>query len=178
MKLFVACSSSDDIPDIYFKDCKELLDSLLKDHDLVFGTAHSGLMGLSHDIALKHHREITGICPEIYQEDFKKLKCSLEMTTKNIGERTNQLISSSDALLFLPGGIGTLHELFVAIDQKRCHEFDKPIIIYNSNGYFNLLLEFMDKLYQEHFSPLIDQDSYFVSDSLLEIEEYINHYKH
>lgn len=178
MKLFVACSSSDDIPDIYFKDCKNLLDILLKDHDLVFGVAHSGLMGLSYDIALDHHREITGICPEMYQEDFKKLKCSLELTTKNIEGRTHQLICMSDVLLFLPGGIGTIDELFAAIDQKRCHEFDKPIIIYNSNGYFNLLLEFMGKLYHEHFSPLIDQSSYFVSDSIPEIIEYINQYKH
>ncbi len=177
MKLFIGCSSSNDIPNMYFDDCKELLNVLLKDHDLIFGTAHSGLMGLSHDIALDHHREITGICPEIYQDDFKKLKCSVEITTKNIEERTSQLINKSDALLFLPGGIGTIDELFTAIDRKRCHEFDKPIIIYNSNGYFNLLLEFMDKLYQEHFSPLIDQSSYFVSDSIPEIIEYINRNK-
>lgn len=177
MKLFIGCSSSDDIPQEYFEDCRILLEELMKDNDLVFGACNSGLMGLAYNTTIKTNGNITGICPEAYKDDFKELKCDTEITTKSISERTDSVITSSDALIFLPGGIGTIYELFTAIESKRCHEFNKPIVIYNSNGYFDKLLEFMDKVYSEKFSGVKDKRNYFVTDSISSILYYINNYK-
>ena len=177
MKLFIGCSSSNDIPTEYFNDCKVLLEELMKENDLVFGACNSGLMGLAYNTTLKANGNITGICPEAYKDDFKTLKCDTEITTKSVSERTDTVISSSDALIFLPGGIGTIYELFTAIESKRCHEFNKPIVIYNSNGYFDKLLEFMDKVYSEKFSGFKDKRNYLVTDSISSILYYINNYK-
>ena len=177
MKLFIGCSSSNDIPIEYFNDCKVLLEELMKENDLVFGACNSGLMGLAYNTTLKANGNITGICPEAYKDDFKTLKCDTEITTKSVSERTDTVISSSDALIFLPGGIGTIYELFTAIESKRCHEFNKPIVIYNSNGYFDKLLEFMDKVYSEKFSGFKDKRNYLVTDSISSILYYINNYK-
>ena len=177
MKLFIGCSSSNDIPTEYFNDCKVLLEELMKENDLVFGACNSGLMGLAYNTTLKANGNITGICPEAYKDDFKTLKCDTEITTKSVSERTDTVISSSDALIFLPGGIGTIYELFTAIESKRCHEFNKPIVIYNSNGYFDKLLEFMDKVYSEKFSGFKDNRNYFLTDSISSILYYINNYK-
>ena len=177
MKLFIGCSSSNDIPTEYFNDCKVLLEELMKENDLVFGACNSGLMGLAYNTTLKANGNITGICPEAYKDDFKTLKCDTEITTKSVSERTDTVISSSDALIFLPGGIGTIYELFTAIESKRCHEFNKPIVIYNSNGYFDKLLEFMDKVYGENFSGFKDKRNYLVTDSISSILYYINNYK-
>ena len=176
MKLFIGCSSSNDIPTEYFNDCKVLLEELMKENDLVFGACNSGLMGLAYNTTLKANGNITGICPEAYKDDFKTLKCDTEITTKSVSERTDSVISSSDALIFLPGGIGTIYELFTAIESKRCHEFNKPIVIYNSNGYFDKLLEFMDKVYNEKFSGFKDKRNYLVTDSISSILYYINNY--
>lgn len=177
MKLFIGCSSSNDIPTEYFEDCKVLLEELMKENDLVFGACNSGLMGLAYNTTLKANGDIIGICPEAYKDDFKTLKCDTEITTKSVSERTDSVISSSDALIFLPGGIGTIYELFTAIESKRCHEFNKPIVIYNSNGYFDKLLEFMDKVYSEKFSGFKDKRNYLVTDSISSILYYINNYK-
>lgn len=177
MKLFIGCSSSNDIPTEYFNDCKVLLEELMKENDLVFGACNSGLMGLAYNTTLKANGNITGICPEAYKDDFKTLKCDTEITTKSVSERTDSVISSSDALIFLPGGIGTIYELFTVIESKRCHEFNKPIVIYNSNGYFDKLLEFMDKVYSEKFSGFKDKRNYLVTDSISSILYYINNYK-
>lgn len=177
MKLFIGCSSSNDIPTEYFNDCKVLLEELMKENDLVFGACNSGLMGLAYNTTLKANGNITGICPEAYKDDFKTLKCDTEITTKSVSERTDTVISSSDALIFLPGGIGTIYELFTAIESKRCHEFNKPIVIYNSNGYFDKLLEFMDQVYSEKFSGFKDKRNYLVTDSISSILYYINNYK-
>jgi len=177
MKLFIGCSSSNDIPTEYFDDCQVLLEELMKENDLVFGACNSGLMGLAYNTTLKANGNITGICPEAYKDDFKTLKCDTEITTKSVSKRTDSVISSSDALVFLPGGIGTIYELFTAIESKRCHEFDKPIVVYNSNGYFDKLLEFMDKVYSEKFSGFKDKRNYLVTDSISSILYYLNNYK-
>ena len=177
MKIFIGCSSSDNIPKEYFDDCKVLLEELMKDNDLVFGACNSGLMGLAYNTTLKANGSVTGIYPEAYKDDFKELKCNAEITTKSVSERTDSVISSSDALIFLPGGIGTIYELFTAIESKRCHEFDKPIVIFNSNGYFDKLLEFMDKVYSEKFSGFKDKRNYLVTDSISSILYYLNNYK-
>ncbi len=177
MKLFIGCSSSNDIPIEYFEDCKTFLNELMKENELVFGACTTGLMGLAYNIALNANREVTGICPEVYKENLKELSCNTKILTKTVSERTSSVISASDTLIFLPGGIGTIYELFTAIESKRCHEFDKPIVIYNSHGYFDKLLEFMQKLYDEHFSNLKDKRNYFVSNSLSSILYYIENYQ-
>ena len=177
MKIFIGCSSSNNIPKEYFEDCRVLLEELMKENDLVFGACNSGLMGLAYNTILKSNGSITGICPEAYKDDFKELKCTTEITTKSVGDRTASAISLSDALVFLPGGIGTIYELFTAIESKRCHEFDKPIVVYNSNGYFNKLLEFMNKVYSEMFSEFKDKRNYLVTDSISSILYYLNNYQ-
>ena len=177
MKLFVGCSSSNDIPGEYIEDCRVLLEKLMEGNDLVFGACNAGLMGLAYNTAIRANGNITGICPEAYKDDFNELQCNIEITTRTVSERTDSVISSSDALVFLPGGIGTIYELFTAIESKRCHEFDKPIVVYNSNGYFDKLLEFMDKVYGERFSGLKDKRNYLVTDSIPVILYYLNNYK-
>lgn len=177
MKVFIGCSSSDNISNEYFEDCKNLLEQLLNDNDLIFGACNSGLMGLTYNTAINHGRNICGVCPEAYKEDFKLLKCNSEITTNSVSERTKEMIELSDALVFLPGGIGTIYELFTAIESKRCYEFDKPIIIYNSNGFFDKMLEFMEKAYIESFSKTQDKNNYLVTSSPREVLYYLNNYQ-
>lgn len=175
MKIFVGCSSSNDIPNQYREDCKLLLNDLFeRDNDLVFGACNSGIMGDSYNGALKNNRDIIGICPEAYKDDFKELKCTSEITTKTVSERTDSLINESEVLLFLPGGIGTIYELFTSIESKRCHEHDRAIIIYNSCNCYDELFVFLDKLYGESFTNDYVKQNYFISSSKEEIISYIN----
>ncbi len=174
MRIFVGCSSKDEIPEKYKKDCEQLLEKLFVNNDLVFGAYDSGLMGIAYHQALKNNKDIVGICPNIYKDDFNNLKCNKEITTKNVSDRIDYLILESDICLFLPGGIGTLNELFLAIESKRSHEFDKPIVIYNSCGFYDELLAFLNKIYQEEFTPSYIQDSYYISSNFNDILNYIN----
>ena len=176
MKLFIGCSASKDILKEYFEECSKFLNILMKENDLVFGACKSGLMELVYDITKKNNNKVIGICPDVYKHDFNILECDSEIITKNISERTNSLIKESDALIFLPGGIGTINELFTAIELKRCHEYDKPIVIYNLNGFYDDLLSFLEKLYNEKFARIIDKELYLVSDEIDVILNYINNY--
>ena len=178
MKIFVGCSASEDIPSKYRLDCNMLLDELFRNNnDLVFGACNSGIMSDAYMSALGHNRKIVGICPEAYVDDFKDLKCTTEITTKTVNDRTDGLIRESDVLLFLPGGFGSVYELFTAIESKRCHEHNREIIIYNSEGFYDELLAFIERIYKEKFAKEYVRDYYFVSDSKEEIIDYIDKIK-
>lgn len=174
MKIFIGCSSCEEIPKIYFESCSEFLNEVLKDNELVFGACNSGLMGIAYNTALNLNSNIIGICPDRYKEDFNLMKCNKEIITNTVNERTDKLIKESDALIFLPGGIGTIYELLTAIECKRCHEFDKPIIIYNANGYYDSLLEFIDKMFNENFIRKKGMPNYIVSNDTKEIICFLN----
>ena len=175
MKLFIGCSSSNDIPEIYNTDCANNLEELFKlDNELVFGAYNKGLMAISYDIAKKNKRKVTGITPKIFVEALKDLECDEEIITTSISRRTDKLIEESDALIFLPGGIGTIYELFTAIESKRSGEFDKPIIIYNCNHFFDKLLLFLEDIYNEKFTSRLVKDTYHISESATDTIEYIN----
>lgn len=178
MKIFVGCSASEDIPGKYRLDCNMLLDELFRsNNDLVFGACNSGIMSDAYLSALRQERNIVGICPEAYVDDFKDLKCTTEITTKSVNDRTDGLINESDILLFLPGGFGSVYELFTAIESKRCHEHNRIILIYNSEGFYDQLLAFIEKIYSEKFAKEYVRDYYFVSDDKQEILDYISRIK-
>lgn len=175
MKIFVGCSSSNEIPSVYIEEAKACLSKLFTNgHDLVFGACNNGIMGVAYNCALENSRDITGICPKLYKDDLLTLNCNKELLTNSISERTDRVIEESDILLFMPGGIGTIYELLTAIECKRSHEFDKPIIIYNSSNFFDNLLQFLNKIYTENFTSSKVSQVYNVINTSDELVEYLN----
>ena len=176
MKLFIGCSSRNDILENYKDDCEKYLNKLFENNDLVFGADNTGLMGLAHDVAKSNNKQIEGICPKIYQNDFKNLNCTKEVVTETTIDRINQIINESDALIFLPGGIGTMAEFFASVDSKRCHEFDKPIVIYDGGGYYEKLKIVLEDMAKQMFISSNMFDLYHFSNSALDTLEYIDNY--
>lgn len=176
MKIFVGCSSRDNIPSKYYLYCKTFLEELFSSgHDLVFGACGKGLMGLAYNVALNNCSDVIGIYPEVYKSEAAKLQC-LGIPVKTISERTDKLIEQSDALIFLPGGIGTVYELFTAIESKRAGEHNKPIIIYDSCDFYdNLFLQF-DKMYEEKFTSIEDEGCYYVCTNVQDALKYLDNY--
>lgn len=174
MKLFVGCGSSNSICEPYLSDCRALLKEVFQTHDLVFGASSSGIMGIAYEEAKKNQKRIIGICTDMWKEDLKELECTKEYSVPTILERTQKLEEESDVLLFLPGGIGTFVELFSAIDRKRNKEFDKPIIIYNLNHYYDSLLTFLEKNYEEGFTSKKVKECYQVTTTVKETLAILN----
>ena len=168
MNVAVFCSSSDDIDIKYIESSKKLLEKIFeKENNLIFGVYPIGIMGLSYKIAKNAGRKIIGITPN--KEDFINLECTEEIITKSVNQRTDTMIEKSDILLFLPGGIGTIYELFTAIEKKRNKEFDKPIYIYNETGFFDNVINLLNKIYDEKFSNIRDVENYSIIKRIEEI---------
>lgn len=170
MKIAVCCSSSDDIDEKYIESSRKLLEKIFKEeNELVFGANNSGIMGVAYKAAKQYNRYITGIAPKIYKEKFEYLECDTEILTESVGNRTEELFNNSDMLLFLPGGVGTIYEFISALEMKRSHEFDKPIIVYNETGFFDEMLQMLNKVYQRNFTSQKVRTSYNVANDYLAV---------
>jgi uncharacterized protein (TIGR00730 family) len=90
-----------------------------------------------------------------------------------VNERKNSLIELADVIIFIPGGIGTIDEIFSAIETKRSHEHDKPIIIINVNNYFESLFDMLERIYSEGFADIKNKELYYVVNSFEEAIKYI-----
>lgn len=178
MKIAVCCSSSDNIDKKYIESSNRVLEQIFKrDNDLVFGAMNNGIMGIAYKNAKKNNRSVTGIAPEIYKEDFKDLDCDTEILTKSVNGRTEALVNNSDVLLFLPGGVGTIYELISAIEMKRSKEFNKPIIVYNETGFFNEMLQMLNKIYQRNFTSQNVRLSYNIANDYMTVLDLLDKLK-
>lgn len=167
-KIFIGCSASNDIDDIYTIESKKIID-LLSNNTLVFGGYDSGIMGLAYH----SFKESIAVIPKISKSDIDDLDCT-KIMTKYSGECTDNLIINSDIILFLPGGVGTLMEIFTAIHMKKINEIDKPIIIYNINGFYDDMLKTLDDLYLKKFINVDTKDLYQVRNNAEDIIDAIN----
>ena len=75
MKLFIGCSSTNNIPDKYLKDCSNYLDELLRENDIVFGGCSTGLMGLAYNITKENKKKLNGKYTTIFKSDLDILDC-------------------------------------------------------------------------------------------------------
>jgi uncharacterized protein (TIGR00730 family) len=120
--------------------------------DVVFGGGGIGLMGRLADAVKQNGGKITGVIPSFMEEEGWGHKGIDEMIiTGDMSERKKRLFAMSDAVVAMPGGVGTLEELTEAITLKQLSLFDGPVIILNTLGFYNSLLEFFDKMVENHF---------------------------
>jgi hypothetical protein len=120
--------------------------------DVVFGGGGIGLMGKLADAVLENGGKITGVIPAFMKEEGWGHNGLTDMIiTPDMSERKKRMFSMSDAVVALPGGIGTLEELTEAITLKQLSLFDGPIIILNTLGYYDSLLKFIDQMISNNF---------------------------
>lgn len=174
MNIFIACSSSEFIPEKYNIECKKLLEKIFeKENNLIFGAYDKGLMKDAYEEAKKQKRKIIGILPEKYIEDAKNLKLNELIKVDSISKRGYELLKKANSSIFLPGGIGTILELSMAIDMKRNDEIKSKIIIYNVFNFFDDYLNQINKIFDEKFTNKKFKDIFFVSTDIEEIIKYI-----
>ena len=112
---------------------------------LVYGGARIGLMGAVADAALASGGDVIGVIPEalILDEVVHTGLTHLEVVG-SMHERKGRMLELADAVVAMPGGLGTLEELFEALTWAQLRFHTKPIALLNLNGYFDDLLSFLD----------------------------------
>ena len=112
---------------------------------LVYGGTSVGLMGVCADAALAAGGEVQGVLPRVLTSREIAHKGITELrVVPSLAERKAVMFALSDAFVTLPGGFGTLDELFEAITQRQLGLSEAPIGLLNVHGYFDALLRFLE----------------------------------
>jgi uncharacterized protein (TIGR00730 family) len=150
----VYCGSSTRVDPIYREMAARMGELLAKSgFDLVYGGGRLGLMGVVADSALANGAYVTGIIPVLLKEreechtGLSKIKVVDTMHT-----RKRKMSEQADAFIILPGGFGTLDELFEILTWRQLQMHDKPIIIINTKGYWDLLKALIYHIIEEKFA--------------------------
>ena len=172
-QITVFCSSSDEIPDIYFSQTEKIIKSVVENgYEIYYGGGERGLMGVVANTTLKYGGKITGVIPWfMIEREWEHKGITNMIRVETMHERKARLIENSCAVIALPGGTGTLDELFDIISLKKLGLFPFPIIIVNTNGFYNSLYELADRMIKERFLDGSTNDLWTI---VLSPEEVIN----
>ena len=153
MRICIYCASSAKIDETYFEATERLAKILVNSGvQVIYGGGGHGLMGKLADTVLAHGGQIKGIMPQFMNEVEWAHKSVTDFEfTNTMHERKAKFLENIDALIALPGGTGTLEELLEAITLKRLGQFTKPIIILNTNGYYDPLIQMLERCVEEKF---------------------------
>lgn len=140
--VFMGCSSRDAISDEY-KDLTTNISQIFIDNDysLATGGASTGMMGKSFLEFHKNQKNVYAYTVSKYEEDLENLPGSFKYIYETTFDRTKSLYQKGTITIFLPGGTGTLAELFACIEENRTTTQPKQIILYNYNGFFDKVLD-------------------------------------
>ncbi|WP_321334070.1 TIGR00730 family Rossman fold protein [uncultured Bacteroides sp.] len=149
----VYSASSTKIDPVYF-EAADRLGRLLAENQirLINGAGSIGLMRSVADAVLSGGGKVTGVIPAfMVEQGWHHTGLTELVTVKSMHERKQLMADLSDAVIALPGGCGTLEELLEIITWKQLGLYLNPIVILNVNGFFDPLLEMLDKAIEENF---------------------------
>ncbi len=170
----VMCGSSE-VCDSKFLDMAYQLGEVLGNakHSVLYGGGAKGLMRRVADGALKTGATVDGYIPQMMIEvEWQHTGLSNLIITKDMDERKNLMMDNADATIFLPGGSGTMEELFVWMTAKRLGLHTGPLIIVNFEGYYDPLIKLLDNIEKEKFHRPIHKNMYSIAtgvDDILEV---------
>lgn len=149
----VYSASSTQVDAVYFQ-AAEKLGRLLTEHQirLVNGAGSIGLMRSVADAVLQHGGQVTGVIPRfMVEQNWHHTGLTELIEVDSMHERKQKMANLSDAVIALPGGCGTLEELLEIITWKQLGLYLNPIVILNVDGFFNPLLEMLEKAIEGNF---------------------------
>jgi uncharacterized protein (TIGR00730 family) len=162
----VYCGSSSQV-DQRYRDAAVALGALLARcrTTLVYGGGRVGLMGLLADACLQAGGEVIGVIPEFLRRYEVGHGAVTELVVvDNMHQRKQQMFDRSDGFVILPGGLGTLEEMFEVLTWKQLRLHDKPIVIADIAGYWAPLTALIDQMIGENFARPEARDLFAVVD--------------
>lgn len=146
-------------------------------YQLIYGGGKAGLMGIIARTVLSEQGLVTGIIPKLLVDrELAYEGLSTLIVVEDMAERKQKMITLADCCIALPGGPGTLEEIAEAISWARLGENTSPCIFYNVNHYYDSIIALFDKMTEEDFLTRADREKILVTDSINEIESFIESY--
>mgnify|MGYP003317645723 CR=1 FL=1 len=170
-RIGIFCSASEVIDELYFEKARELGEWMGQNKKtLVYGGANLGLMECVAKAAKENGGFVMGVVPTKLEERGA-VSDLLDVTFRvdNLSERKDAMLRESDVLVALPGGVGTLDEVFHIMAAASIGYHTKKVILYNINGFWDGLLDFLEGLIGQGFARRPMEKFYGVANSFDEL---------
>lgn len=151
MKIAVFCSANRNIDPDFFAMTEELGKWMGENgHDVVFGGCNMGLMDCIGKAVKAHGGRAIGVVPSLVEKGGKTFDdLDVEIPCDNLSDRKDLLLAQSDIVVALPGGIGTLDEIFTVAASHTIGYHHKMVILYNMKGFWNSTIALLDDMQQK-----------------------------
>lgn len=148
MKICIFCSANSDIEPVYFEKTRELGEWIVGNGDtIVFGGCDMGLMECIAEAVYTNGGMTIGVVPSKIEENgHVSPHLSVEIPCDNLSDRKDLMLLKSDVVIALPGGLGTLDEIFTVAASATIGYHGKKVILYNINGFWDSLIALLDDL--------------------------------
>ncbi len=168
MNIAIYCGSSLGHNKIYQEKAKKVIHYLAsKETKIIYGGGDTGLMGIISNEAISLNINIIGVTTEMLSSlEFENTHINKLYKVSNIRQRKEMIEKLSDAFIALPGGFGTLEEISEVFTSIQISSHNKPCAIYNVNGYFDKLIEFLKSCKDEGFLEDEHLNSLIISDDI------------
>ena len=148
MKICIFCSANQQIDPDFFSMTEELGKWAAENgHDIVFGGVNQGLMECVGKAAREHGGRTIGVVPMIVEKSGRTSDhVDIEIPCDNLSDRKQLMMDQSDVFVALPGGIGTLDEVFTIAASATIGYHKKRVILYNMKGFWDSLINLLNNL--------------------------------
>ena len=173
----VFCSAAEGIDHIYSTAAREVgLWMARQGVTLVYGGAEMGLMETVARAVKDGGGHVVGIVPNrIVEREVQSRLLDETVLCNNLAERKQLMLQRSDLLLALPGGIGTLDEVFHVMGSATIGEHRKPMVLYNVEGFWNECWHMLQQMNERGFIRGQLSDYVCMASSVGELEDIISH---
>ncbi len=174
----VFCGSSIGFKDVYKDSAIELGNYFVENNiGLVYGGGKIGIMGAISNKMIEQDGKVIGIIPGLLEKEEVVNKGATEIhVTKTMSERKMKMSQMIDAYIALPGGYGTLDELFEALTLQQLYIETKPVGILNVNGFFDYTIKQLDFMVEEGFLKSDNRKMLLVDETVEGLMEKIRNY--
>ncbi|SFS59178.1 LOG family protein [Lutibacter maritimus] len=178
-KVAVFCGSSLGFNEIYKNDAIKLGLYFAKNNiGLVYGGGKIGMMGVIADTIIEKKGEVIGVIPGLLRhEEVAHTNITEMIVTKTMSKRKVRISKLVDGYIALPGGFGTLDEIFEALTLNQLGIEKKPVGILNTNGFFNHLIKQLDVMVTEGYLKQSNKEMLIVSESVDDLITKMFNYK-
>lgn len=167
MRIAIYCGSNGGLDPVFKKAAAEMAAYLARQGiGLVYGGGRVGLMGTIANAALEAGGEVIGVIPHALMEKELGHTGLTELhVVRSMHERKQMMVDLSDGFIALPGGFGTLDELFETLTWLQLSFHGKPVGLLNAEGFFDGLLTFLDHMRDTGFLKAAHRDCVLVENS-------------
>ena len=178
-KVAVFCGSSLGFNEVYKNEAIKLGDYFAENNiGLVYGGGKIGMMGVLADAILKKNGKVIGVIPGLLRhEEVAHTEITEMIVTKTMSKRKVKISRLVDGYIGLPGGFGTLDEIFEALTLGQLGIEQKPVGILNTNGFFDPLIQQLEVMVTEGYLKQSNKEMLMVSDSIDDLISQMFNYK-